>query len=84
MALTLTVFSEAKPLQLPWYVGIPTAGVRAAARSAYSNPDMLIQVAAEGEELIHIRNKFKNIPDVPSNQAMTWFDETAFFIATNI
>lgn len=42
--------------------------------------DDVCEIQADGHELLYIRSRFKNLPDVPDSYAVRWKGEIAQFI----
>lgn len=59
----------------PWHIG----EVRPCLANNTSFEDVC-EIQADGHELLYIRSRFKNLPDVPDNYGVRWKGEIAQFI----
>lgn len=51
------------------------------------NPEEVVQVAADGDELIHIAQSFKNVPlpsHITGHTQAIWYGDMAKFIVANL
>lgn len=77
--LTITLRSEYKTEDYPWYVGqdIPKL-------SPIILGKCLVTVTAGGDELEYIKKNFKNVPFHKSKLVQFWIGDLAKFIALNL